>query len=320
MSHFTVMVINTQGHDDVANQLAPFDEGIEVFPYEDGLVPQDSKDHFINHYTSAESPIYGQRDGDGNYLTQDLSHNASLSFEDLYAKFGNDWNGGTWRKDANGDWVEMSTYNPKSKWDWYQIGGRWSGMLRIKPGGKGIQGERSWTNQNQKLDFNQADQVYNQHIDWEGMGQEKAEKAAEFFDELAEAVGLDEDGRILQPILKWEELLEKFDTVQEAREIYHLDAIYKRFSKFMTSKGYYMESPSDFHLTKEEYVELERKGAVVTFAVLKDGEWFEKGSMGWFGMSSETKEESESWDRSFHDRFLKDLGPNALITIVDCHI
>ena len=26
----------------------------------------------------------------------------------------------------------ISTYNPDSKWDWYEIGGRWSGMLLIK--------------------------------------------------------------------------------------------------------------------------------------------------------------------------------------------
>ena len=25
-----------------------------------------------------------------------------------------------------------STYNPNSKWDWYQVGGRWSGMLKTK--------------------------------------------------------------------------------------------------------------------------------------------------------------------------------------------
>ena len=28
-----------------------------------------------------------------------------------------------------------STYNPKSKWDWYVEGGRWSGSLKLKEGG-----------------------------------------------------------------------------------------------------------------------------------------------------------------------------------------
>ena len=27
---------------------------------------------------------------------------------------------------------QMITYNPNSKWDWYSIGGRWSGFLPLK--------------------------------------------------------------------------------------------------------------------------------------------------------------------------------------------
>lgn len=32
-------------------------------------------------------------------------------------------------EECNGSGKTESTYNPKSKWDWYQIGGRWSGLL-----------------------------------------------------------------------------------------------------------------------------------------------------------------------------------------------
>ena len=28
----------------------------------------------------------------------------------------------------------LSTYNPKSKWDWYEIGGRFSDMIKLKNG------------------------------------------------------------------------------------------------------------------------------------------------------------------------------------------
>lgn len=43
--------------------------------------------------------------------------------------------------------VEMTTYNPESKWDWYTIGGVWSGFLTTKAG--------------QQVDVCHADQ-----IDW----------------------------------------------------------------------------------------------------------------------------------------------------------
>jgi len=33
-------------------------------------------------------------------------------------------------EDCNGTGKVMSTYNPKSKWDWYVIGGRWDGMIK----------------------------------------------------------------------------------------------------------------------------------------------------------------------------------------------
>lgn len=37
-----------------------------------------------------------------------------------------------------------STYNPQSKWDWYVVGGRWSGMLLDKRGGWVIYNTKAW--------------------------------------------------------------------------------------------------------------------------------------------------------------------------------
>lgn len=71
--------------------------------------------------------------------------------------------------------------------------------------------------------------------------------------------------------------------------------------------------------TKEEYAEI--MASFSTFAVITpDGEWHEKGDMGWFGFSSETDEESVKWDKSFYNSFIKDTKEDYVITIVDCHI
>ena len=56
------------------------------------------------------------------------------SFEETYAKFGEDWNSNGWRKDENGVWAVYSTYNPDSKWDWYSTGGRWNNSIKTKDG------------------------------------------------------------------------------------------------------------------------------------------------------------------------------------------
>lgn len=66
----------------------------------------------------------------------------------------NDWTDDDWHKRAT-SWYEeedisddgsvVSRYNPKSRWDWYQVGGRWSDMLKIKPEASSASlGERSW--------------------------------------------------------------------------------------------------------------------------------------------------------------------------------
>lgn len=46
----------------------------------------------------------------------------------------------TTKDQLNGDVDLLSTYNPKSKWDWYEIGGRWKGLLILKNEKKGLRG------------------------------------------------------------------------------------------------------------------------------------------------------------------------------------
>lgn len=105
----------------------------------------------------------------------------------------------------NGD--VYSEYNPKSKWDWYELGGRWRGLLTLKNGDK-------------------ADQAEKQHI----------------------------------------------------------------------------ANLSD----------------VKTFAVVKEGKWYECGEMGWWGIVIGGKDE-ETWAKEF-ENLLNELPDETLITIFDCHI
>ena len=49
-----------------------------------------------------------------------------------YREHGDDWNGKTWRKTTRGVWKEWITWNENARWDWWEIGGRWPGRLRLK--------------------------------------------------------------------------------------------------------------------------------------------------------------------------------------------
>ena len=52
--------------------------------------------------------------------------------------------------------------------------------------------------------------------------------------------------------------------------------------------------------------------------VTSDGEWVERGEMGWFGISSNEMDD-DKWDAKFKE-YLKTLGKDIILTQVDCHI
>ena len=57
---------------------------------------------------------------------------------------------------------------------------------------------------------------------------------------------------------------------------------------------------------------------VATFAVLMDGEWYQKGDMGWWGIVSKGKTD-DVWQKEFK-KLLDVISDDELLTLVDCHI
>ena len=98
--------------------MEPFYEGREVPEYNEGLVPENEKETFLDYYNE-HTPGY---------------HFSMADFEDLYKAKGEEWNDNAWRKGEDGEWYSWSSYNPDSKWDWYEVGGRWAGSLQLKEG------------------------------------------------------------------------------------------------------------------------------------------------------------------------------------------
>ena len=80
------------------------------------------------------------------------------------------------------------------------------------------------------------------------------------------------------------------------------------------NKDYYIKR----YGTKENYARIESQ--LYTYAVvMPDGEWYEPGQMGWWGISGASPENQGEWDENYH-KFLEEADPNWIITIVDCHI
>lgn len=140
MSHFTVAVFTEPNGKTVEELLAPYDENIEMERYVEytkaQMIEKGKKE--IEEYSTTGNYAEYLKDPDKyaagcknedhlNYLKNEFPKRLQWTDEEIYQdqiKF--------YEKDQIGpDGEVYSTYNPKSKWDWWSEGGRWGGMLLI---------------------------------------------------------------------------------------------------------------------------------------------------------------------------------------------
>jgi hypothetical protein len=199
---------------------------------------------------------------------------------------------------------------PSPKWDWFQIGGRWSGFFKLKPGALGQKGERSLlATPGEPEDPMSADIARKGDIDFEGMRDAAGNAAAARFDEARALIG-----DLPQP--------EDFDAVRTrhgenidaAREEYWAQPGLQAIRKMLG----WSESPQVFWGEREAYIKDARDNAILTHAVVKDGEWYEHGEMGWWGIVSNEKPDDE-WRTKFNE-LVDGLPDTTVLTLVDCHI
>ena len=278
MSHFVVLVIG----ENLEEKLAPYNEEKQVKPYIDTkreeveeTFRKIKKEAAMSSFKQFQSYLDGWRiqKRAPAYLRKYSSKMSLSEFVDEY--YGQ-------KMDENGNL--LTTYNPDSKWDWYQIGGRWAGMLLLKEDAQGSVGRPSLLMNDFKYKPQEADSGRFDDIDWEAMqnNPEEEKRLRDFW-----KIATDKD-------LSGEERINK--------------------GVYLTPQ-YYL----DMYKTEDEYVR--RLTLFSTYAVITDdGKWHGKGDMGWFGMSSESDEEAVDWDNGYWDRFLADMEPDTLITILDCHI
>lgn len=180
--------------------------------------------------------------------------------------------------------VQGYSFNPQAKWDWYQLGGRWAGFFTLTPDGYGERGQRSWTNENVAIKPHTVDQARKCDIDFDKMRDDNFENASKTYDE--------------------------FEQKFKAGEMEPGDGYFNYGIQNMGDRDNYIPE------TREQY--LKRQVAVSTFAVLKDGVWYEKGEMGWWGCVSDEKDPDE-WIDQFN-KLLADLPDDTLLSLYDCHI
>lgn len=267
MSHFTVGVITETGKEsEVDDLLAPFDENLEVISYESKEELIQKEKEWMKLYEEGgyreylkDPEEYERRFKDNpihlDYIKNELPLKLKRTDEEIYQDVLTNWE----EEDIMPDGSVRIYYNPKSKWDWYQIGGRWKNSIPLKDGS-----------------LSSVDKIKNINT---GIIEEEAEENKAF----------------------WESYVEGKDSVLPENSF----TLYK--------PEYYIKT----YGTKDNYIDKESRFS--TFALLTpEGEWLERGNMGWFGTSDSTKESIQNYHESFSE--LLNKYSDYYLTLVDCHI
>jgi hypothetical protein len=351
MSHFTCYVVIDKKHfENVDNtlkagvafkeaekMLAPFNEQDEKY-----AVFEDETDNLYKEYTGQETLdwdkkpivkripiIYNKETGEqvsSKYEDNDVSlllkRNEAL-FNETYEirevipneyfktfeEFVEDWHG----FEKNEDGKFGSYFNPQAKWDWYQVGGRWTGAFLSKEqiddnqvGTPGLMTERA--------EAGRVDIIRKGDIDIEKMVKEQKEKAKASWIEF-QKYGID-----LENAISWESLLKERDdtNIDLLRERYSSQPDFDKIEQYKKDKHYFFNCPiEDFcNGDYEKYMKKAEFSALSSFAILKDSKWFEKGEMGWFGVVTD---KDENWEETWLDAF-NSIDEDDWIINFDCHI
>ena len=179
MSHFTVLVTKTNKVP-LDSQLAPFDENVDVIPYQTpcrciGCKAQtDALHQAAAQLGTSPSDLCREWDPRAHSWEE-----FTRPCRDLAAKLEREHplrgQPDLDCPDCKGTGERTITYNPKSQWDWYQVGGRWLGYFKLKQGATGQLGEAG-VGGNEPL--HDADIAWVKDIDWHGM-REHARRRAE---------------------------------------------------------------------------------------------------------------------------------------------
>lgn len=154
-----------------------------------------------------------------------------------------------------------------------------------------------------------CDQCLKKDIDIDGMRLEAVEKASKKYDLAMSVINGEE-------FESWDSVRNRIKSIDEARDFYNNQPVILRWNK--TEEFRFFTNPSEFSISKDEYLKIASNNALVTFAFVKDSKWYEKGEMGWWACVSNEKDENE-WMQQFNNEF-ESLPDETLISIYDCHI
>ena len=215
-----------------------------------------------------------------------------ILFKDAYADFETfmeEWAGHEGVDEETGRYGYWE--NPNRKWDWWEVGGRWAGQLRLK----------------ESVD---ATKYPTLNFSWGWSPEEQAKALTEHRTDTAMACDVKWEGMLPQEDVDYNKRFWEVNIEEDPNATKEEKEKYRTFY----NNEYYLGR----YKTKENYLKV--MDSFSTFAVLNEDGWHEQGEMGWFGCSSASSEDENEWDKEFYEQFIKDLPEDKMVTVVDCHI
>lgn len=320
MSHYSVMVLGGNPED----QLAPFDENTEVLE-SNSLVFADRTAEYEDDFCNLVLEAWQLPSGKILLSPEDISATSAFAltgppppdafkvsvfpdkvFPDLDS-FVHDYHQQA-RHPENDKYGYF--YNPQAKWDWYQLGGRWTGFFKLKKKRHGLTGEAGIVTSPPKQGY--VDQALKGDIDFDGMRQHNETEAGQVYDAAMQIIGH------LPPNIPWIEIQREYkneNCLDAAHQIYWSQPRCQAWSK---QHGERSTSPDGYLQEREAFIRAAGVRSWTTFALLNHGDWHEQGHMGWFGVATDEADESE-WALVI-SQALDKISDTTLVSIYDCHI
>lgn len=242
---------------------------------------------------------------------------------------------------ADGEVLKVIDFtNPNKKWDWWVVGGRYRGKLITKNPALVAVGKMSIFD-SAKLPKGEGDIAKVADLDLVAMKHkqmERRKKSIDFalsFCTTYKGLNLTKE----EVLERWADMAEHGKLLKKRKEEWlnmtldergpgwadtwmltkYPDKASVAFSK-ATECGLmdYYEGLSELvpWTSKDPYADVDKVLPLTAYAVVKDGVWHSKGTMGWFGCSFD---EQDNWDQALSN-FLDELRPEQYIAVVDCHI
>lgn len=222
--------------------------------------------------------------------------------------------------------------NPNCQWDWWKLGGRFSGKLRVKALAAATKGESGLMgSQHSESGY---DQCRAGDLDLAAMTRAARERS---LGHVEAALGKLAGKGILQPeaLRLWKDYVTAKPLAVKAWEdagrpgrlwdwLAESPRVFEQPFCAMHAARNVIEELGDFigagvpDTEPDPIAWANNRPAFTAWAVLKDGQWIEKGEMGWFGMASNEKDDRE-WETKVSE-LLASLPADAMLSIVDCHI